>query len=168
VNGNKLSKLSALQKKILEKTLLAYYRTPLDIDWGSPDPGSFTLKASRGFDAESGRQLPITDHRARAARRAAAGSAVKRLIKRGLVESCSRGKWRLTPAGVKAARTLNPEIKPPSKREVAADIAFREAVHSVVPRRRQRPRRPKASAEKSPQAPARVAGEAGVEIDFDY
>ena len=68
------------------------------------------------------------DRRIRASRRAAAGLSIARLIKRGLLERCSRGKWRLSAAGLKVARRLYPDIKRPTKRQLAADIALRKAV----------------------------------------
>jgi Mn-dependent DtxR family transcriptional regulator len=52
-----------------------------------------------------------TDHAKRAVRRAAAGRALERLVKRGLLEHCGRGKWRLTEAGVEVAKVLHPEFK---------------------------------------------------------
>ena len=72
--------------------------------------------------------MDFEDRRVRASRRAAAGLSIARLIKRGLVECCSRGKWRLTPAGLKLARRLYPGIKPPTKRQLANDIALRKAI----------------------------------------
>jgi hypothetical protein len=87
-----LKKLSALQKRILKTGLMAYYRTQLDLAHKMSLPGSFTLKLGRDIDMETGRLLPILDHRARVARRAATGLSVRRLILRGLVEFCSRGR----------------------------------------------------------------------------
>jgi hypothetical protein len=46
------------------------------------------------------------DRAKRAVRRAAAGRAVARLVKRGLLECCGRGKWRLSEAGVEVAKVL--------------------------------------------------------------
>jgi hypothetical protein len=81
----------------------------------------------------------------------------------GTGQCCSRGKWRLTGAGLKVAQKLWPELKPMSKKEVASKISFREAVHSVAPPRRARPRT------RVPQAPKRVADPApGIEVPFDY
>jgi restriction endonuclease Mrr len=70
------------------------------------------------------------DRRERASRRAAAGLSLKRLIKRGLLECCSRGHWRLTRAGVALARRLFPEIKPVTKRQLAANIGFHKAMQN--------------------------------------
>jgi hypothetical protein len=149
-----------LQKNLLAKGLQAYYRTPLDVAWGSEDPGCFGLKESRELDSETMRPKPIADHKERAAHRAAAGLSIVRLVNRGLVKGSSRGKWRLTPKGVRVAKVLWPELKPPSKQQIASDIAFREAVHSVLgPRARQRPRARKAS------LPAK---ESEIEIEMDY
>jgi restriction endonuclease Mrr len=158
-----------VQKKLLEKGLRAHYRTPLGLAGRSANPGCFGLKESRAFDMGTGQRLPILDHRKRANRRAAAGHAVTRLCKRGLVECCSRGTWRLTPSGVKVAKKLYPEILPLSKREVASTIAFREAVHAVSGSRRSR-KKPRT---KAPQAPKRVAlagevAEPGLEIEMDW
>jgi hypothetical protein len=153
--------LSVLQKKLLVKGLQAFYRTPLDIGCGSADPGCFGLKESRELDPETMRPKPITDHRERATHRAAAGLSITRLVNRGLVEGSSRGKWRLTPKGVRVAKALWPEILPLSKREVSRRIAgtldMRAAVHSVVP-----PRRPRASKTRQP------AKESGIEIPMDF
>jgi hypothetical protein len=70
------------------------------------------------------------DRRERAQRRAAAGRAIKRLIRRGLLEGRSRGKWRLSKAGVALARRLYPQIKPVTKRELAHNIALNKAMQS--------------------------------------
>ena len=131
VSRRGLTKLSALQKRILEKGLRSFYRTPLDLAGGAANPGCFGLKESPRLDMATGLPLPILDHRERANRRAASGHAIARLVTRGLVESCARGTWRLNASGVKVARDLYPLVKPWSKRELARDIAFREAVHSV-------------------------------------
>ena len=152
-----------MQKNLLAKGLQAYYRTPLNIGCGVADPGCFGLKENRELDPETMRPKPIADHKERAAHRAAAGLSIVRLVNRGLVKGCSRGKWRLTPKGVRVAKVLWPEIVPLSKREVAAaiasDIELRNAIHSVLgSRARQRPRARKVS------LPAK---ESGVEIPWE-
>jgi hypothetical protein len=157
-----LDALSVQQQKLLGDGLRAHYRKPLDEAGGWEDPGCFGIKESRKIDMMTGQKLPILDQRERESRRTSKARAIERLIKRGLVESCSRAKWRLTARGLKAARALWREIKPMTKRQLASDIAFRQVVHSVVPRR-QRPRA------KTPQAPGRVAApESGIEIPFDF
>jgi hypothetical protein len=104
--------------------------------------------------------------------RAASGRAVARLIGRGLLECCSRGRWCLTKRGLKVARGLWPEVKAPSKseeRRIVSDIAFWEAVHAAKPGLGRRRKNPRAKA-LTPQAPKRVAdaGAAGIEIEIDY
>jgi hypothetical protein len=111
--------MSDLQRSLLRDGLLAYYRRPLDIACQLPDVGSFRLQAL---------MMQYEDRRVRASRHAAAGLSIARLIKRGLLECCTRGRWRLTPAGLAVARRLNPQCKPPTKRELAADIALRKAI----------------------------------------
>ena len=119
--------LSALQQSLLRYGLLAYHRRPLDIACQLPDVAGFTLKAM---------MMDFEDRRERASRRAAAGLSLARLIKRGLLECPSRGSWRLTPAGFRVARRLYPDIKPPSKRQLAHNIALRKALARLEDRLR--------------------------------
>jgi hypothetical protein len=82
----------------------------------------------------------------------------------------SRGHWRLTRRGLAVAKRLYPEIKARTKREVAADIAFRNTLHATLGPRRRR-LRGKASTGKSPAgSPKRDAevGEAGIEFELDF
>jgi hypothetical protein len=72
--------------------------------------------------------MQFEDRRVRASRRAAAGLSIARLIKRGLLECCAGGRWHLTQAGLKVARRLNPQSKPPTERELARSIALRKAI----------------------------------------
>jgi hypothetical protein len=109
----------ALQRSLLRDGSEAYYRRQLDIACHLPDVGCFGLKA---------RMPDFEDRRVRARRRAAAGLSIARLIKRGLLECCARGSWRLTPAGLAVARRLYPDLKPPTKRQLATDIAIHRAV----------------------------------------
>jgi hypothetical protein len=114
---------------------LAYYRTPLDLACQLDDPGCFGLKAMI-TDSE--------DRRERASRRAAAGLSIARLVARGLLEHCARGRWRLTPAGVELAAALHPEVQPLSERELkrrlAQDASLREALSGLRKRTRRRER----------------------------
>ena len=130
--------LSALQRTLLRYGLMAHYCTSLDLACRLPDVGSFRLQAL---------MMEYEDPRVRASRRAAAGLSIARLIKRGLLECPRPGRWRLTPTGLKAARRLNPQCKPPTKRELARNIALREAISAwedahptLAGKRRRRPK----------------------------
>jgi hypothetical protein len=57
-----------------------------------------------------------------------------------------------------------PLVRPRTKREIASDIAFREAAQSVMPQRRQRLR---ATASQAPKRVA-AAGDKGIEIELDF
>jgi hypothetical protein len=138
-----LSDLSELQKKLLETALQAHFQAPLRVAFDAKNPGCFGIKPMM-------RKIP--DRKERARRRSAAGLSIARLIKRGLLESCSRGKWRVTRAGLAVARKLWPELKPMSKKKVertvaqtnARTAALRDAIHAAMPglgsRRRRKPR----------------------------
>jgi hypothetical protein len=110
----------ALQRSLLARGLVAYYyQRPLAVACDLPHPGSFKLGSLiTDFD----------DRRERASRRAATGLSIARLIRRRLLECCTRARWRLTPAGLKVARRLYADIKPPTKRQVAGAIALRKMI----------------------------------------
>jgi hypothetical protein len=141
-----LDNLSVLQRELLKKALRSYYDEPFHIAIQCEDPGCFDIRTVGRTSPDPNdfslrwKKASKEERRKNASLRSAAGLSVARLIKRGLVESCSRGKWRLTGAGLKVAQKLWPELKPMSKKEVASAIAFRELVHSVAPPRRKRPR----------------------------
>jgi len=111
--------MSALQRSLLRQGLMAYHCRPLDIACQLDEPGCFGLKAM---------MTNFEDRRERASRRAGAGLSIARLIKRGFLESCARGRWRLTPAGLALARRLNPDLRPPTKQQLARNIALRKAL----------------------------------------
>jgi hypothetical protein len=112
--------LSELQRSLLRDGLVACYREPLDRACSRSDVGSFQIRFT----------IADFENRAlRASRRAAAGLAITRLLRRGLLERCSRsGRWRLTRAGLSLARRLYPNIKRPTKRQLATDIALVRAM----------------------------------------
>ena len=85
-----LDKLSAIQKAAEDSVDGALPQTGGYL-FGVRDPGCFAV---------TGMMKEIVDRRERATRRAAAGRALARLIGRGLLASCSRGSWRLTPRRV--------------------------------------------------------------------
>jgi hypothetical protein len=92
--------LSDLQRELLKKALRAYCNKPMDIAVREEDPGCFgvqTVGRVPDPDAFSLRRKKANkeERRKNASLRSAAGLSVARLIKRGLVECCSRGKWRL-------------------------------------------------------------------------
>jgi hypothetical protein len=109
--------LSPLQRSLLKRGLAAWHTKALAIDCQVCAPDSF----------KSGSMITnFEDRRERASRRAAAGLSIERLIKRGLLERCARGSWRLTPTGLRVARGLYPDLKPPTKRRLAHGIALRK------------------------------------------
>jgi hypothetical protein len=65
----------------------------------------------------------IEDRRVRATRRAAIGRSLARLVRRGLLESCSRGYWQPSKRGLRVARQVFPEIRPLTRLELAQKIA---------------------------------------------
>jgi hypothetical protein len=90
-------RLSVLQRDLLVRALLALHPGPIDQGCKEPYAGCLELKAIMRTE---------TDRAKRAVRRAAAGRAVARLVKRGLLEYCARGKWRLTETGIEVAKVL--------------------------------------------------------------
>jgi hypothetical protein len=123
-----LSNLSELQKKLLCAALQAHYRMALNVGPGSAKPG-FGIKPM---------MRRIADRKQRARRRSAAGLSIARLIRRGLLEPCSRGRWRLSKLGVGIAKKLHPQVKRPTKQEMessrARTAALRDAIHATMPR----------------------------------
>jgi hypothetical protein len=81
--------LSVLQRTLLHQALRA-----------------FESQATDGVTSFRRNLKGISDPRGRASRRAARGLALKRLIKRGLLQRCGYGQYRLTRAGVQTARSL--------------------------------------------------------------
>ena len=84
--------LSGLQRALLGQALAAYESQP---------EGDETLPSFR-LDLSA-----VTDLRKRESRRAAAGLALKRLIRRGLLGRCGYGEYCITADGVETARRLD-------------------------------------------------------------
>ena len=173
-----LENLSDLQKSLLRIGLRAHYRAPLGpLADEDQDPGSFTVQTvGRPADPDAfslrRKKASKEERRKNASLRSAAGLSIERLIKRGLVESCSRGRWRLTKRGFKVARELWPELKPMSQRELASTIALREAIHTLKPGLRKRWRSkplalaPRKSVEASERFAPKPEGELEIEMDY--
>jgi hypothetical protein len=152
VSEAELKGLSRLQKALLKKGLEAHCVGALDHVYGIEPEGSFGIKTMmKSFE----------DPKERARRRAAAGRSIERLIGRRLLESCSRGSWRLTRGGLEAARKLYPEMRELSARELERHDALRELIDSwirerpQVTKRRHKPRQ-------------KIEAEKGLEVDFDF
>jgi DNA-binding MarR family transcriptional regulator len=129
-----ISKLSKLQKRILEEGLRAYWREPIHRALGARKPGSFDIRNILmdffGADEEDvKRSYWLTrrgDQRERLAKpRAAISRAMSRLTKRGFLERIKpngRGRWRLSPAGVEAAALVCTTLQKPTRTEILRKI----------------------------------------------
>jgi hypothetical protein len=129
-----VSKLSKLQKRILEDGLKAHWHEPIDRAWGNGTPGSFDireiLKEFFGADKEDvKRSYWLTrrgEHRKRLAKpRASISRAISRLIKRGFLERIKptgRGEWRLSPVGVEAAALICTSLQKPTRSEMLPHV----------------------------------------------
>jgi|SRR6516164_7518801 hypothetical protein len=116
-------KLSALQRKLLRAALRGYAMRPFHLIHGKFEPGSFGL---------GGMMEQFEKGERRACARAAAGLSIARLIRRGLLERCARGRWRLTPNGLDVALRLEPDFNLPTAEELAPELEFAKAM-SVHP-----------------------------------
>jgi len=133
------TKLSKLQKRILEQGLRAWWRAPIGRAWGFERPGSFIIdKILLEFYCADKADIDRAyiwrkrgDQRVRlACPRAALSRAMSRLTKRGLLERShptGLGSWRLTALGVEVAAALHPELQGPSQTELYQKIT--EAFH---------------------------------------
>ena len=136
--GSQTRKLSLAQRELLREGLRSYARRALHLVHGKFAPGSFELKGLM-YEFEKGR--------VRAARRAAAGLSIARLLARGLLERCARGRWRLTSAGLEVALRLEPDFKLPSVEELAPQLELAKAISGHP--RFARPQRRKEKARRS-------------------
>jgi|SRR5271166_1348196 len=129
------TKLSKLQKRILEEGLRASWRAPIGRAWGTLRPGSFIIdkilvEFYRADKADIARAYNWRKRDARlrvklACPRAAISRAMSRLSTRGLLERTKPtgyGSWRLTPAGLRVARELYPDLQAPSRTELIEKI----------------------------------------------
>ncbi len=127
-----VSKLSRLQKRILEEGLKSHWRAPIHRAWGSKTPGRFgiskILEEFFGADKEDIRRSYSWprrgDQRKRLAKpRAAISRAMSRLIKRGFLERINgRGSWRLSAEGIGAAALVCSAIQKPTRTEMLPNI----------------------------------------------
>jgi hypothetical protein len=136
-----VSKLSKLQKRILEEGLKAHWCEPIHRAWGSETPGRFgiskILEEFFGANKEdinrpyrrrcwaSARAQSRLARERLATPRAAISRAMSRLTKRGFLERIKptgRGGWRLSAEGVKAASRVCPFVQRPARTELIQKI----------------------------------------------
>src|SRR5260370_20649096 len=123
-------KLSALQKRVLEEGLRAYWRVPIHRAWaGTIEPGSFVIgRMLREFYGIE--NVSRFDRRARrrelrhklAAPRAAASRALSSLLRRGFLERAGRHSWRLSAEGIQAAALVCSTLQKPTRTEMLPKI----------------------------------------------
>src|SRR4029077_15542343 len=128
-----VSKLSKLQKRILEEGLKAHWDKPISRAWGYGVPGRFGISkileeffGANKEDIKRSYSWPRRgDQRERLAKpRAAISRAMSRLTKRGFLERIrtGRGSWRLTTEGVEAAALLCSSLLKPTRPEMLPKI----------------------------------------------
>jgi hypothetical protein len=129
-----VSKLSKLQKRILEEGLKAHWDKPISRAWGYGVPGRFGISTiledfyrADKEDVERSYSWPRRgDQRMRLSKpRAAISRAMSRLTKRGFLERIKptgRGSWRLRAAGIEAAQELCRELTPPTRTEILPKV----------------------------------------------
>jgi hypothetical protein len=129
-----ISKLSKLQKRILEEGLKAHWDAPIARAWGHGTPGCFDIrKILEEFFAASKEDIKKSygwprrgDQRGRLAKpRATISRAIFRLTKRGFserIKPTGRGSWRLTAKGIKAALLVCSPLRKPTRIEMLPRI----------------------------------------------
>jgi hypothetical protein len=131
-----VSKLSKLQKRILEEGLKGHWHKPIHRAWGIDTPGWFGVSkileeffgaSKEDINRPSGRRWARAQNRlARlAAPRAAVSRAMSRLVNRGLLERVSptrRRGWRLTASGVETASSVYPALQEPARAQMIQQI----------------------------------------------
>jgi DNA-binding MarR family transcriptional regulator len=129
-----VSKLSKLQKRILEEGLISHWREPIHRAWAAREPGSFDIREIL-MDLYGSNKADISksywlrergDQRERLAKpRAAISRAISRLTKRGFLERIKptgRGLWRLSPEGIDAAALVCSALHKPTRTEMLPKI----------------------------------------------
>jgi hypothetical protein len=129
-----VSKLSKLQKRILEEGLKAHWDKPISRAWGYGAPGRFGISkileeffGANKEDIKRSYSWPRRgDQRERLAKpRAAISRAMSRLAKRGFLERIKptgRGSWRLSAEGIEAAALLCSSLHKPTRTEMLPKI----------------------------------------------
>ena len=129
-----VSKLSKLQKRILEEGLKAHWQEPIHRAWGHGTPGRFGISeileeffGANKEDIKRSYSWPRRgDQRQRLAKpRAAISRAMSRLTKRDFLERIKptgRGSWRLTTEGVEAAALFCSSLLKPTRTEMLPKI----------------------------------------------
>jgi len=129
-----VSKLSKLQKRILEEGLKSHWRAPIHRAWGSETPGRFVISkileeffGANKEDIKRSYSWPRRgDQRERLAKpRAAMSRAMSRLTKRGFLERikpAGRGSWRLSAEGIEAAALVCSSLQKPTRTEMLPNI----------------------------------------------
>jgi hypothetical protein len=122
-----VSKLSKLQKRILEEGLKAHWHRPIHRALGSKAPGVFgiskILHEFFGLSKEDtkrrrGSHSPVDRQRPARAARAAISRAMSRLARRGFlerIEPTGRGSWRLSTPRGRSCRTRLPLLQKPTR-----------------------------------------------------
>src|SRR5258708_17805529 len=129
-----VSKLSRLQKRMLEEGLKSHWRAPFHRAWGSETPGRFVISkileeffGANKEDIKRSYSWPRRgDQRERLAKpRAAMSRAMSRLTKRGFLERikpAGRGSWRLSAEGIEAAALVCSSLQKPTRTEMLPNI----------------------------------------------
>jgi hypothetical protein len=129
-----ISKLSKLQKRVLEEELRAHWDEPIHRAWHRSDPGSFDIRLIlvdffQTDEKDVSRSYWFRkrgDQRKKLAKpRAAISRAISRLTKRGFLERLKptgRGEWRLTEQGSRVVPLVCSPLKKPTKAEMLDQI----------------------------------------------
>jgi DNA-binding MarR family transcriptional regulator len=129
-----VSKLSKLQKRILEVGLRAHWDEPIHRAWHWSEPGAFDIRLIlvdffQADEKDVSRSYWLRkrgDQRKKLAKsRATISRAISRLTKRGFLERIKptgRGEWRLTEQGSRVAPRVCPNLNKPTRTEMLDQI----------------------------------------------